>query len=115
MARSEVVDDVIRKLLEEVPAGSEIQLDRVAEAIDVSFTHEDIERVIDALESSGREVVGLASTDLKQALGQVLRAARTLREAGLQPSIASLAERTGLAESQVRAALILAQVMSRGP
>ncbi len=108
-----VVDAVVKQLLAEYEAT--IPLDAVGEAIgDAAVTQADIEAIFDRLEAAGRTIVAPEGAQGVERLRVILPAARALRSKGIVPTVTELATATGLTGSEVRAALLLAKVMSRG-
>lgn len=98
------------------PNAREISLDALGDAIGnraVSYT--DVDSMIAALEAKGFAVTG-TQADLRgeQHLGAVIAALRAAAVGGQRrPTLAELAELTGLSVEQVRHALVLARIMQR--
>ncbi len=99
---------------------SNVTIDAIGAAIgDASVSQADIEAILEALEAAGLRVVsgneGREGTGVAQ-LRLVVPAARRLRTTQGRPAtVAEIAVETGLEPGVVRAALLLAKVMSRGP
>ncbi len=112
--RARHVQRVIDALLADSAPGASIHLDRVGDAVGAqAFSADDIEAVIAALESAGRQVVSPSATG-KTDLPAVLEAARAIQsESGSRATVAAIAKRTGLTEDAVRLALSLGRVMGR--
>jgi hypothetical protein len=109
------VRSVIDALLRETPPGGEVTLDRLGEALGArAVSTDEIDEAIACIERAGRRVVGPHGGGGSDRLREVLAAARALRVAtGRAPTVAEIAERTGLDAEVVRAALALGQVMGR--
>ena len=110
----ERLQQILDRLLVESRGSGEISLDDLARAIDVEpVTTSDIAWLLDALEDRLRVVVSpesTAGTDLRR----VVPAARTLQtKLGRTPNADEIAADTGLAPTNVRAALLLARVLGR--
>lgn len=109
----------VREALGLLLAGSapdtELALDAVGEALaDQPVTPEEIGWLLDELEAAGRRVGGTSSVAAAAALARVLASARALRdELGRPARVDELAVRAGLAEGEVRRALLFARVMGR--
>ncbi|MFO0644381.1 MAG: sigma-70 domain-containing protein [Polyangiaceae bacterium] len=109
---------VLHALLEETraPGARLLSLDRVAEAIGtVAVSADEVEVLVSALEAEGRTVVDADDVrSPKDDLALVLPAARALsKELGRKPTVAELAERTGISAEAVGRALRFAEVMAR--
>jgi uncharacterized protein YidB (DUF937 family) len=107
---------VLEAIVERLLAASEtnITLDEVGEAIGLELVSQsEIEEILDRLERAGRRV-GSVTPSIRQHLQTVLVEARALRnEQGSSPSVAMIAQKTGLSIGEVRAALLYASVLSR--
>ncbi len=92
-----------------------ISLDEVAEAIGAAaVTPADIEHLVDELEKAGASVGVEANDSATSLLALVLTSARALRATlGRNPTSGELAAHSGLSVSQVKSALLLAQVLQR--
>lgn len=110
-----LIREVLDALLAAAPRGAELSLDAIGEAVGARpVTVDEIAWLLDRLEAEGRVVAAAAPGGGVTALGTVLRAARTLRAAlGRSATVLEIVASTGLAEHDVRRALLLAQVMSR--
>lgn len=92
-----------------------VSIDAIGEALGAaSVSQAEIEAIFVGLEAAGRTVVAPAGGHGVAHLRRVLPAARALRGRGVSPTVESIAAETGLPASDVRAALLLAKVMSRG-
>ena len=105
----------LRTIAEELAARGEISLDDLGDAIGArAVTPEEIDAMMQLIESRGTRILAPEGGGGEQRLGAVLAAARALAaELGRKPTVAEIAERSGLSESAVRVALRLAQVIAR--
>jgi hypothetical protein len=92
-----------------------VSLDEIAEVIGAAaVTPPDIEALIEALEHAGSSVGEEAKDSARALLAMVLGAARELRASlGRSPTTAEIAAHSGLSPSQVKSALLFAQVLQR--
>jgi hypothetical protein len=106
---------VLARLLADSEGTRKVTLDDVGEAIGIiAVSTDDVDALLTALEKAGRTVVGPVGARGVQNLRRVLPAARALAASlGRPPSLAELAEKTGLSEDDVRHALALGRVMGR--
>jgi DNA-binding MarR family transcriptional regulator len=97
------------------PGARSVSLDEIAAVIGAaSVTPPDIEALIDELENAGCTVGEEAKDSARELLALVLRAARELRTTlGRSPTTPEIAEHSGLSQSQVKSALLFAQVLQR--
>lgn len=80
----------------------------------LAITPTELEELFARLESAGRTIASDKSEAASGALGQVIDAARELRnELGRAARVGEVAARAGLSEERVRASLLLVQVMQR--
>jgi len=107
-----IVEGMITQLLAQ--GKREISLDEVGDTIGAeAVSQAEIELILQRLEDAGC-AVGSLTPNLREHLHRVLRAGRALRAPdGAVPSVASVAEATGLPAGAVRAALLYGQVLSR--
>lgn len=95
--------------------GEELSLDVIAEALGtLNVDSEEIDALFGYLEARGRRIgegsIGKASASL----GEVLRAARSLRtKLGRTPSAREIAEQSGVPLEAVRRALLFSQIVQR--
>ena len=91
-----------------------LSLDLLGELIGTeAISFDEIETIIQTLEDAGRSVQG-ATQNMRGQLELVLREARRLKlKQNGAPSVAALADATGLDPSEVRSALLYASVLSR--
>lgn len=113
-ATPHLVASIVARLLAATPAGAELTLDDVGEAVGAApVTYEDIEAILDALAAAGH-AVELPAVDLTAHLQRVLTAARDLkREHGGTPSVQDLERATGLSRTLIVAALRFADTLRR--
>lgn len=106
---------IVDELLEASADSHEIHLDAVGEAIGArAITTPEIEAIMDALDAAGRRLVGPKGGDGEARLKTVVATARALQpELGRKPTVAEIADRSGLTEAEVRHALTLAKVVQR--
>ncbi len=97
------------------PGPRAVSLDEIADLIGASnVTPLDIEALVDRLIAAGCTVGDEARSSAKESLLIVLKTARALRaELGKSPSVEQIAERSGLTTTEVKGALLFAQVMQR--
>jgi len=108
------LEATVKTLLAGVQAhgGREVSLNDVAKALGVQrVTPPEIEAIFARLEAAGLVVTSIPVGSLFPLLGQVVRAARRRRDAGEPSHPRVLAEELGVAESEVRAALLLASTL----
>lgn len=112
--RKELVD-IVDLLLEESRGSGEISLDAIGEAIGArAVSQEDIDVMLEIFEESGRRVITPRGGMGEQHLHRVLTTARALLEKlGRRPTMAEIAETSGLEIEEVRHALTLARIMQR--
>ncbi|HET7539824.1 MAG TPA: hypothetical protein VFK05_08125 [Polyangiaceae bacterium] len=93
---------------------SSISLDEVADAIGaLPVTMPEIEAIFDALEAAGHSVAA-ESKNPPAALAQVLSTVRSFTAiSGRKPSLAEIAQHSGLSLGDVRFALLYARVLVR--
>jgi hypothetical protein len=94
--------------------GGDVSIDDLGDAIGVrAVTPDEIDAMMRAIEARGIAIVAPAGGAEKH-LGAVVKATRALRaELGRTPTIAEVAARAAIAETDVRHALALARVMQR--
>ncbi len=109
------LESVVGALLVASERSREVTLDAIGEAIGVrAVSHDDVDAVLTALESRGRRVIAPEGGGGEEKLRTVVVTARDLTtELGRRPTIAEIAAKSGLAESEVRQALFLARVIQR--
>jgi hypothetical protein len=109
------LETVAQGLLAASSASGEVTLDEIGEAIGtMAVSIDEVDALLTALERHGRRVVGPHGQRGERNLRVVLSAARDLAKAlGRRPTIAELATRTRLSESDVRHALALGSVIGR--
>lgn len=110
-----IIRQVFERLIASSARGDTIELNQIGEAVgDMHISHAEISLLIDELEGAGRQVGSTPEQSAVEALGQVIRAARTLKSLGTeQPNIQQIASQAGLSPELVVQALALAQVMQR--
>lgn len=92
-----------------------VSIDAIGEALGAAaVTQAEIEAIFVGLEAAGRAVVAPEGAHGVAHLRVVLPAARALRARGATATVEALAAETGLPAGDVRSALLLAKVMSRG-
>ncbi len=113
--RAEVAS-VLATLLAESTRVPTLELDRIGEVIGtMRIDPTEIEALLDALEAEGRTLVFPSGAQGVAILKQVIPASRALAKAlGHTPSIDEIAQKSGVSAAEVRRALLLAKVMSRG-
>jgi hypothetical protein len=106
------VPTILAQLLAE--SGQVVALDLVADAIGAaSVTMEDIEAIFAGLEAAGRSIES-ERRDPPAALKQVLATARSFSAvSGRRPTIAEIAQHSGLTPAEVRFAMLYARVLVR--
>lgn len=108
------LDPALQRLLQASGEGGCISLDEIGSALGTAaVSAEDIDALLTALEAKGRTVGGSAGLTGREALQQVLVAARELVRHGKKPRVDEIATATGLPESEVQKALLLARVLGR--
>lgn len=92
-----------------------LSLERISDAIGVlSVSYDEIDALFDRLEAEGITIGEPGAEPASVHLGDVLRAARRLREQqGRVPSPAEIAEATELSPEQVQRALLFARIVQR--
>lgn len=116
MALSPALRTVLAELLDRSERTRTLGLDDVASAIGAAAASaSDVEEIFAALEAAGRTIADAEGTTSPKAdLAEVIAAARAITlETGRRPTPAAIAERTGLSEDRVRAALRFASIMAR--
>jgi hypothetical protein len=106
---------VVDALLASVARGGEVSLDVLGAAIGMrAVGTEEIDAMMEALESRGRKIAAPEGARGVVHLRAVLDAARVLRlELGRVPTADEIAARAGIETADVRHALELAKVMQR--
>jgi hypothetical protein len=106
---------IVDALLAASADSREIHLDAIGEAIGArSITTPEIEAIMNALDAAGRRLIGPQGGDGEDRLKTVVATARALApELGRKPTVAAIAERSGLSQDEVRHALALVKVMQR--
>lgn len=106
---------IVDALLASSALSREVTLDAVGDAIGArAITPREVDAILSALEAAGRTVVSPEGGAGEAHLAKVLAAARALGpELGRKPTIAEIAARCGLSESDVRHAFELAKIMQR--
>lgn len=106
---------IVEDLLAASEASNEIALDAIGEAIGIrAITPEEIDAIMTALEAGGRRIIGPTGGEGEAHLRAVVAAARALApELGRRPTVAEIAERSGLTPLEVRHALALVRIMQR--
>ena len=107
---------IVRQLLENSEDRRTIEIDAIGDAIGVTaIDSTEIDAILSALEAAGRRVLAPDGARGVSALKAVISTAVSLRAAlGRAPTVEEIAARAGLAETDVRHALLLAKVMGRG-
>jgi hypothetical protein len=107
---------VMASLLVASEKSRSISLDEIGEALGVmAITAEEIDVLVTTLESRGRRVVGPSGGGGESRLKVVLATARQLRlELSRAPNPREIATRASMTEQEVRHALALAKVISKG-
>jgi len=92
-----------------------LSLDEVGEALgDRAVGADEVEELLQRLESEGARIDQFVSEGLAPLLKQVIGFGRALREEGQAPSPSLIAERSGLTVREVRVALLYFDVIRRG-
>jgi hypothetical protein len=108
---------IVSTLASIYPEGAVVPLDAVGDAVGTqAVTPDDIEKIFAGLERIGRTVGAPEGGRGEASLKKVVGAARELRAeaaAGAKPTVAQIAERSGLTETDVRMSLALLRVMQR--
>jgi hypothetical protein len=109
---SPIAAAILKELLAESPA--RVSLDAVSEAIGAAaVTFEDIEALFDGLEAAGWHVES-EPKDPPAALTKVLATVRSFSAvSGRRPTLAEIAEHSGLSLGEVRFAMLYARVLIR--
>lgn len=107
-----LVKSIVRELL--ALPDERISLDAVADAIGAAaVTFEDIGAIFDAVDAAGRQLHS-EPRDPPAALSQVLATVRRFSAvSGRRPTLAEIAEHSGLGLGEVRFALLFARVLVR--
>lgn len=107
---------VLAALLAETDDARTLELDRVGEALGaMRIDAAEIEALLDALETAGRTLIFPSGPQGVAMLRRVLPASRALaKELGRTPHVDEIASKIGASVAEVRRALLLATVMSRG-
>jgi hypothetical protein len=107
------LEDIVKTLLAAGADGT--SLDELADAIGtLPVSYDEVDAMIERLESAGVDVQGPQPADLPAELGQVLATARALdKQLGRRPSASEVAESSGLSPAVVRRALLYARVLAR--
>ncbi len=94
---------------------STVSLDQLGEAVGtLAVSHEEIDRMIGALEKKGRRVEQVNAGSGPERLAKVVQAARALKETlGRPASRAEIAAHAKMTEDEVAHALALVNVMQR--
>lgn len=102
-------------LLKQSEDARKVTLDQIGEALGATAVDAtQIDALLTALEDEGRTIVAPTGQNGVAALMKILPAARALgTELGRTARVNEIAERTGMTEDAVRAALLLARVMAR--
>ena len=110
-----VILDIVAALLERSAVTQQVTLDEVGDAIGArAVTAEEIDAILTALEEAGRKITSPHGGGGEGHLKAVVAAARALGpELGRRPTIVETAARAGLAEADVRHALMLLKIMQR--
>lgn len=106
---------VLDALLAAGAATGRVSLDAIGEALgDRPVSSPEIDALIGAIEAAGCTIDGGEGRGGLEALRIVLPAARRLTaETGRAPTVEAIASSTGLADREVRRALLLARTLSR--
>jgi hypothetical protein len=109
-----LVSEIVGGLLTGRTGGVPVSLDEVAEAIGAAtVTMPEIEAIFDALEAAGHAVEAEPKNP-PAALAQVLSTVRSFSAiSGRRPSVAEIAQHSGLSQGEVRFALLYARVLAR--
>jgi hypothetical protein len=108
-----VVSEIVGRLLTGRKSNDPISLDQLAEAIGTAaVTMPEIEAIFDALESAGHAVEAEPKNP-PAALAKVLSTVRSFSAiSGRRPSLAEIAQHSGLSTGEVRFALLYARVLT---
>jgi len=107
------LQDVVDTLL---AAGADgLSLDELADALGTKqASYEEVDAMIEQLETGGVDLRALAADKLHAQLRQVMTSARQLvTDLGRHPSTHEIAERAGLPQAEVRRALVFGRVLAR--
>lgn len=109
-----IVSEIVGKLLTGKDSQTAISLDEVAGAIGAAaVTMPEIEAIFDALEVAGHAVTA-EPRNPPAALARVLSTVRSFSAiSGRKPSLAEIAQHSGLSQGEVRFALLYARVLVR--
>jgi hypothetical protein len=109
-----IVSEIVGRLLTGKAGETSLSLDEVAEAIGAAaVTMPEIEAIFDALEAAGHPVTAEPKTP-PAALARVLSTVRSVSAiSGRKPTLAEIAEHSGLSPAEVRFALLYARVLVR--
>jgi len=106
-----IVDDLLRSSAD----AGEVSLDAIGDAIGVrAVSMDEVDAMIEALESAGRAVVGAGDLRGEASLRAVVTSIRALSGSlGRRPNHREIADHASLTLEQVRHALFLARIMQR--
>jgi hypothetical protein len=109
-----IVSEIVGKLLTGKEGQTALSLDEVAEAIGAAaITMPEIEAIFEALEAAGHPVTAEPKNP-PAALAQVLSTVRSFSAiSGRKPTLAEVAQHSGLSPAEVRFALLYARVLVR--
>lgn len=109
-----IVSEIVGRLLTGKRSQAPLSLDEVAEAIGAAaVTVLDIEAIFDALEAAGHPI-RVEQRDPPAALARVLSTVRSFSAiSGRRPTLAEIAQHSGLGLGEVRFALLYARVLVR--
>ena len=109
-----IVSEIVGRLLTGKDSRSSLSLDEVAGAIGAAaVTMPEIEAIFDALEAAGHPVEA-EPRNPPAALAQVLSTVRSFSAiSGRKPTLAEIAQHSGLSQGEVRFALLYARVLVR--
>jgi len=109
-----IVSEIVGKLLTGKEGQTALSLDEVAEAIGAAaITMPEIEAIFEALEAAGHPVTAEPKNP-PAALAQVLSTVRSFSAiSGRKPTLAEIAQHSGLSPAEVRFALLYARVLVR--
>src|SRR5690349_16322998 len=109
------LEQVRDRLLKASAASGAIALDAVGEALGgMAASTDEIDALLQALESAGRTITTPAGPGAEQHLKQVVSAARSLKtKLARRPTLAEVAAEADLGSEQVLVALALLRVMQR--
>lgn len=109
-----IVSEIVGRLVTGKATRAPVSLDEVAEAIGAAaVTMPEIEAIFDALETAGHPVTA-AEHNPPAALAKVLSTVRSFSVvSGRKPTLAEIAQHSGLSPGEVRFALLYARVLVR--